>query len=168
MLAPDVKGLCFDLRGMPSLQFEDVLAHLIVSDVKAPSTEVPINCFPFQKNITWRTGAETLTAKSPHIDLPVTFLCDASTVSWGETILMIVRQYGLGEIIGQTTAGTTGDMTLFNLPLFPFTMTGMRMRCMDGKPHHAKGIVPDKIVTVYANDYLINFDRILNLALNVK
>lgn len=167
-LAPDVKGLCFDLRGLPSLQFEDVLAHLIVSDVKAPSTEVPINCFPFQKNITWRTGAETLTAKSPHIDLPVTFLCDASTVSWGETILMIVRQYGLGEIIGQTTAGTTGDMTLFNLPLFPFTMTGMRMRCMDGKPHHAKGIVPDKIVTVYANDYLINFDRILNLALNVK
>lgn len=100
--------------------------------------------------------------------MPVTFLCDASTVSWGETILMIVRQYGLGEIIGQTTAGTTGDMTLFNLPLFPFTMTGMRMRCMDGKPHHAKGIVPDKIVTVYANDYLINFDRILNLALNVK
>lgn len=167
-LAPDVKGLCFDLRDLPSLQFEDVLAHLIVSDVKVPSTEVPINCFPFQKNITWRTGAETLTAKSPHIDLPVTFLCDASTVSWGETILMIVRQYGLGEIIGQTTAGTTGDMTQFNLPLFPFTMTGMRMRCMDGKPHHAKGIVPDKIVTVYANDYLINFDRILNLALNVK
>ena len=35
-LAPDVKGLCFDLRGLPSLQFEDVLAHLIVSDVKTP------------------------------------------------------------------------------------------------------------------------------------
>ena len=50
----------------------------------------------------------------------------------------------------------------------PFTMTGMRMRCMDRKPHHAKGIVPDKIVTVYANDYLIYFDRILNLALNVR
>ena len=167
-LAPDVKGLCFDLRGLPSLQFDDILAHLIVSDVNVPSSEVPINCFPFQENVTWRIGAETLTAKSPHIDLPVTFLCDASTVSWGETILMIVRQYGLGEIIGQTTAGTTGDMTLFNLPLFPFTMTGMRMRCMDGKPHHAKGIVPDKIVTVYANDYLVDFDRILNSALNVK
>ena len=165
-LTPDVKGLCFDLRGLPSLQFENILAHLIGSDVKAPAAEVPVNCFPFQQETIWRIEAETLKAKLPHIDLPVTFLCDAGTVSWGETILMMVRQYGLGEIVGQTTAGTTGDMTHFNLPLFPFSMTGMRMHCMDGKQHHAKGIVPDREVVVYASDYMIDFDRTLYMVLN--
>ena len=166
-LMPDIKGLCFDLRGLPSYQFEDILAHLISSDVTAPATEVPINCFPFQQEVSWRVTAETLKAKAPHVPLPATFLCDAGTVSWGETILMMVRHYGLGEIIGQTTAGTTGDMTQFALPLFPFFMTGMRMHDMDGRQHHAQGIVPDRIIPAYANDYMTNYDRVLHTATGI-
>ena len=166
-LTPDVKGLCFDLRGLPTYQFEDILAHLIASDVTAPATEVPINNFPYQQNVTWRVNSETLKAKQPHIALPATFLCDAGTVSWGETILMMVRHYKLGRIVGQTTAGTTGDMTQFGLPLFPFSMTGMLMRCMDGERHHACGIKPDITIPVYATDYMNSYDRILNVALNM-
>lgn len=166
-LTSDIKALCFDLRGLPSYQFEDILAHLITSDVMAPATEIPINRFPFQQAVTWHINTETLNAKLPHITLPMVFLCNAGTVSWGETILMMVRHYKLGKIIGQTTAGTTGDMTLFDLPLFPFTMTGMRMHCMDGKQHHAKGIVPDLIVSDYANDYISDFDRTLHCAFKV-
>ncbi len=164
-LTPDIKRLCFDLRGLPSYRFENILAHLISSDVKAPATEVPINSFPFQQKLSWRVNTETLQAKLPLVDLPAVFLCDAETVSWGETILMMVRHYGLGKIVGQTTAGTTGDMTQFDLPLFPFAMTGMRMHCMDGEQHHARGIIPDRIIPVYANDYMTNYDRMLYVAL---
>lgn len=166
-LTADVKGLCFDLRGLPSYKFEDILAHLISSDSTAPATEVPMNSFPFQQEVSWRVTTETLKAKLPHVALPATFLCDAGTVSWGETILMMVRHYGLGKIVGQITAGTTGDMTQFNLPLFPFSMTGMRMHCMDGGKHHAQGIVPDRIVPIYTDDYKTNYDRILYVALSV-
>jgi len=165
-LTPDVKRLCFDLRGLPSYRFESILAHLIASDSAAPATEVPINCFPFQQKVSWRVSTETLKAKRPHITLPTTFLCNAATVSWGETILMMVRQYGLGKIVGQPTAGTTGDMTQFKLPLFPFSMTGMRMRCMDGKQHHAHGIVPDQTVPTYASDCMVGYDRTLHTALH--
>lgn len=79
----------------------------------------------------------------------------------------MVRNYKLGKIVGQTTAGTTGDMTMFGLPLFPFSMTGMLMRCMDGEQHHAKGIKPDITIPVYATDYMYGYDRILNVALNM-
>lgn len=167
-LTSDVKEVCFDLRGLPSYKFENILAHLIPSDTIAPATEVPINCFPFQQEMSWRVSTETLKAKSPHVTLPTTFLCNAGTVSWGETILMMVRHYGLGEIIGQTTAGTTGDMTQFALPLFPFSMTGMRMHCMNGEQHHARGIIPDRIIPVYAKDYMTNFDRTLYVATNIR
>lgn len=166
-LTPDVRGLCFDLRGLPTYQFEDILAHLIAADAKAPDTEVAINNFPYQQNVTWRVDSETLKARHPHIALPATFLCDGATVSWGETILMMVRHYKLGKIAGQTTAGTTGDMTQFLLPLFPFSMTGMLMRCMDGEPHHARGIKPDITIPVYATDYINGYDRILNVALGM-
>lgn len=163
-LTPDVKGLCIDLRGLPSYRFEDILAHLIPTDSDAPATEVPVACFPFRQHISWQTGSEVLKAKSPHVSLPAVFLCDAGTVSWGETIMMMVRQYRLGEIIGQTSAGTTGDMTWFNLPIFPFSMTGMRMRCMDGSKHHALGIVPDLAVPIYVKDNISEFDRTLHAA----
>lgn len=166
-LTPDVRGLCFDLRGLPTYQFEDILAHLIAADAKAPDTEIAINNFPYQQNVTWRVDSETLKARQPHIALPATFLCDGATVSWGETILMMVRHYKLGKIAGQTTAGTTGDMTQFLLPLFPFSMTGMLMRCMDGEPHHARGIKPDITIPVYATDYINGYDRILNVALGM-
>lgn len=167
-LTHDVKGLCIDLRGLPSYRFEDILAHLIASDAVAPAAEIPINSFPFQQQVSWRINMETLKARLPHVDLPVTLLCDAGTVSWGETILMMVRHYGLGEIVGQTTAGTTGDMTQFDLPLFPFSMTGMRMHSMDEEAHHARGIVPDKIIPSYASDYMRNYDRTLYFALNME
>lgn len=166
-LTPDVRGLCFDLRGLPTYQFEDILAHLIAADAKAPATEVAINNFPYQQNVTWRVDSETLKTRQPHIALPATFLCDGATVSWGETILMMVRHYKLGKIAGQTTAGTTGDMTQFLLPLFPFSMTGMLMRCMDGEPHHARGIKPDITIPVYATDYINGYDRVLNVALGM-
>lgn len=166
-LTPDVRGLCFDLRGLPTYQFEDILAHLIAADAKAPATEVAINNFPYQQNVTWRIDSETLKARQPHIALSATFLCDGATVSWGETILMMVRHYKLGKIAGQTTAGTTGDMTQFLLPLFPFSMTGMLMCCMDGEPHHAIGIKPDITIPVYATDYINGYDRILNVALGM-
>lgn len=167
-LTPDVKALCFDLRGLPSLQFEEILAHLIPADAKAPATEVPINSFPFQQGVSWRIEAETLSAKSPHIALPAIFLCDGSTVSWGETILMMVRHYKLGLIVGQTTAGTTGDMTQFDLPLFPFTMTGMRMQGMDREQHHARGILPDRIIPLQAHDLLSGRDSTLEAALKSR
>lgn len=166
-LTPDVRGLCFDLRGLPTYQFEDILAHLIAADAKAPATEVAINNFPYQQNVTWRVDSETLKTRQPHIALPAIFLCDGATVSWGETILMMVRHYKLGKIAGQTTAGTTGDMTQFLLPLFSFSMTGMLMRCMDGEPHHARGIKPDIIIPVYATDYINGYDRVLNVALGM-
>lgn len=164
-LTPDVKGICFDLKGYPTHRFEKILAHLLHEDIEAPATRVPIVRFPFREHLAWRIGTEIMKARAPRILLPAVFLCDASTVSWGETILMMVRRYRLGIIIGQITAGTTGDMTRFDLPLFPFSMTGMQMTNMDGTKHHSVGIIPDQSVPVYAEEYMQGYDRTLQTAM---
>ena len=166
-LTPDLRGLCFDLRGLPSVRFEEILAHLIDADAAAPATEVPVNRLPFQQEVSWRVGTELLRARAPHVALPAVFLCDAAPVRWGETILMMVRHSRLGRVGGSPTAGTPGDMTQFGLPLFPFAMTGMRMHGMDGEPHHARGVEPDLSVPLYARDCMEGYDRTLHAALNL-
>ena len=66
------------------------MAHLIASDVASPAAEIPINRLPFQQGVALCIGSGMLEAKLPHIALPATFLCDAGTVSWGGTILLMV------------------------------------------------------------------------------
>ena len=56
-------------------------------------------------------------------------------------------------------------MTHFDLPLFPFSMTGLRMHDLNGEEHHGRGIVPDVTVPERVDDYLSDFDRTLHTAL---
>lgn len=136
-------GLIVDLRGFPSLGFEDILARLTPRDLTTPVAEIPVSCWPNRGHLRWTHHSETLEAKLPTITCPVVFLADERTVSWGETILMMVRGYKLGLIVGAPTAGTTGDLTTVGTPIFDFTITGMKMQNIDGTPHHGIGIIPD-------------------------
>ena len=55
----------------------------------------------------------------------------------------IVEHYGLGEIVGQPTAGANGNVNPFTLPgAYRLAWTGMRVVKHDGSQHHLVGIRP--------------------------
>ena len=55
----------------------------------------------------------------------------------------IVEAYRLGEIVGEATAGTNGNINQNDLPLgYKMIWTGMRVLKHDGSRHHGVGIVP--------------------------
>jgi C-terminal processing protease CtpA/Prc len=55
----------------------------------------------------------------------------------------IVEAYRLGEIVGQPTAGTNGNVNSFELPGgYSIGWTGMRVLKHDGSRHHGVGILP--------------------------
>ena len=83
---------------------------------------------------------EAVQPAAPRIDLPVYFLCGPKTMSWGETVLMLVKGYRLGTVIGTPT---NGDATTFILPAFPFGMTAIKAVNLDGSRHHGIGVQPD-------------------------
>lgn len=63
--------------------------------------------------------------------------------SQGESILNIVEQYGLGEIVGGTSGGANGNIIMF--PLVGsgvITWTGMKVTKHDSSQHHTIGIQP--------------------------
>jgi C-terminal processing protease CtpA/Prc len=55
----------------------------------------------------------------------------------------IVEAYKLGEIIGESTAGTNGNICPADLYLgYSMAFTGMKVLNHDGSRHHGAGILP--------------------------
>jgi C-terminal processing protease CtpA/Prc len=55
----------------------------------------------------------------------------------------IVEHFKLGEIVGEPTAGTNGNVNPFRLPGgYTVSWTGMKVLKHDGSQHHGIGIRP--------------------------
>src|SRR5262249_3818971 len=81
--------------------------------------------------------------EAPRFRARISFLADGRTVSFAETLLGIVEHYHLGEIVGEPTAGTNGDVTSIRLPAgYEVAFTGMKVLEHDGSRHHGVGIQP--------------------------
>jgi C-terminal processing protease CtpA/Prc len=58
-------------------------------------------------------------------------------------VMGIVEAYKLGEIVGEPTAGTNGNLNETELPLgYRAWWTGMKVLKHDGGQHHGVGIQP--------------------------
>lgn len=140
----EYRALVFDLRDYPALDFDKVLSHIIDTAIStSPMFHTPLSCFPNREHIHYSESFEQLQPVLPRIDIPVFFLSSHNTISWGETVLMLVKGYGLGTIIGTPTAGTNGDATSIPLPMFSFRMTAIKATNVDGSRHHGVGVNPD-------------------------
>lgn len=139
------KALVFDLRSYPALDFDKVLSHITDTTMNTSALfHKPLSCFPNREHIRYSGSDGYIKPVLPHIGIPVSFISGPETMSWGETILMLVKGYGLGEIIGTPTNGTNGDATYFSMPLFSFYMTAIKAVNADGSRHHGIGVIPDR------------------------
>lgn len=144
IIAGEYRAVAFDLREYPALDFDRILAHLTDSALNtAPLFHTPLSCFPDRMHLRWDSRDDFVRPAAPRIDLPVYFLCGPESMSWCETVLMLVKGYGLGTVIGSSTTGTNGDASTFPLPAFPFRMTAIKAVNLDGSRHHGTGVQPD-------------------------
>ncbi len=137
------RAVIFDIRGYPAFDFENVLQHIIDVPVKTEFFYTPRSCFPNRQHIHYEYSPESLVPAAPHIDIPVYFLANYKTMSWGETVMMLVKDFKLGTIIGSNTCGTNGDATQLDPASFIFRMTAIKAVNKDGSRHHGIGVIPD-------------------------
>lgn len=138
------RGVIFDLRGYPKGN-QDVLRHLTNAPLNSQPFEVPQTIYPDRDPPPglYTAGRWLLEPRLPRIQGTVAFLTDSRAISYAESVLSIVQHYGLGEIIGQPTAGTNGNINRFQLPGgYGVVFTGMRVRQHDGSPFHLVGVHP--------------------------
>ncbi|HTF27883.1 MAG TPA: S41 family peptidase, partial [Flavitalea sp.] len=89
-------------------------------------------------------------------------------VSYAETYMSFIQHYNLATIVGQTTAGTNGNVNIMRLPEgFLIAFTGMKVLRHDGTTHHGVGIKPDVYVERTISGIRAGKDEILEKALEI-
>ena len=138
------KGIVFDLRGYPRGVRTGPLLHMIDGVTESARWNVPILHRPNFEGVKWSTrGRWSLAPQQPRLTKNRVFLTDGRAISYAESWMGIIEAYKLAAIVGETTAGTNGNVNVQQLPGgYRFVFTGMKVLKHDGSRHHGVGIAP--------------------------
>jgi len=128
------KGLIFDLRGYPNFNTDKILAMLIDSDVSTADFKIPNVNEPNYHDIYCVNSSWKIKANRKILNKKIIFLSDNTVVSWGETVLEIIKRNKIGTIIGEESAGTNGDLCQVDLPIGFIYITGLKVEVNGQNP----------------------------------
>ena len=162
-------GLVLDVRGYPTDAGVMLLPHLLQEAESDRWMHMARLTGPFGQSAGWESLGWDLKPVTPRIGGTVVFLTDGRAISYAESVLGYVRDRKLGTIVGDTTAGTNGNVTACAVPGgFQIAFTGMRVTRHDGQsPFHLIGVAPDVRVTPTLSGIREGRDEVLERALEV-
>jgi C-terminal processing protease CtpA/Prc len=138
-------GIVYDLRGYPDGVNPFIFfSHLIREPATSAQWIIPVTTRPDRADVRWdRRQGWPLQPAAPYLAAPRVFITDGRAISFAESMMGIVEAYRMGEIVGEATAGTNGNVNPLPLPGgYNVGWTGMRVLKHDGSRHHGVGIAP--------------------------
>jgi C-terminal processing protease CtpA/Prc len=162
------RGLVFDLRGYPGRLGTIVLSHLADRPLRSAHWCVPLVPRPDREQMAFSDGGWPVPPMPPRWTRNAAFVIDGRAISYAETYMGIVEAFGLGDIVGEATAGTNGNVNSFTLPGgYAIGFTGMKVRKHDGSEHHGTGIVPSVPVARTIGGIAAGRDELLEAAVEL-
>ncbi|WP_343801005.1 S41 family peptidase [Bacillus carboniphilus] len=139
-LLQSAKGVIFDSRyedeGMAYL----FMQHLFAEPIPSVDIRSPQNILPDQEGVDYKDLGWMIEPKEPTIQGEIVFLAS----NWGDPILRQIKDYQLGTIIGEQTAGQIGYQNRFLLfDGIYISFTAIKTKGLDGDQHHVHGVIPD-------------------------
>lgn len=139
----NARGVIFDARGYVAFKKLNILGYLVDKPIQTPIWHFPEVIYPDREKINYKDHFEKVSPRAPRIKGKTVFLVHGYTISASETFIGTVEHYHLGEIVGQRTAGTSGNINIFRLPGgYTVFWTGLRVLKQDRSQHHLIGIAP--------------------------
>lgn len=139
----NARGVIFDARGYVAFEKRNILGYLVDQPIQTPIWHFPEVIYPDREKIQYKDHFGEIFPRTPKIKGKVVFLVHGYTISASETFIGMVEHYRLGEIVGQRTAGTNGNINAFRLPgKYTVFWTGLRVLKQDHSQHHLIGIAP--------------------------
>lgn len=161
----DAKGIVFDIRGYPKIT-PQWLTHLTETPMKSANWDIPLIDRPGHMEFT--RGGWPVNPQTPYLKAKRVFLTNGGAISYAETTMGIIEFFKLGEILGEATAGTNGNVNPFQLPGgFNVSWTGMKVVKHDGTRHHGVGIQPTIPVAHTQSGVAAGRDEILERSLAI-
>ena len=164
------RGLIFDLRGYPrQVNAAEVLSHLIQEPATSAQWHIPYVTTPDRERLAFnQSPGWNIQPAAVYFPAPRVFLTGGGAISYAESVMGIVAHYRLADIVGETTAGTNGNVNLFILPGgYQIGWTGMKVLKHDGSRHHGVGIAPTLSVKRTIAGVTRGEDEVLNAAIQL-
>jgi len=137
------KRVIFDMRGYPAEPGISMIAHSTAEEIRSAPMLVPRPSRPDRTDFPFQTGGWPVQPATPRLQARPIFLIDGRAISYAETVMAMAENYKLGEIVGEPTAGTNGNINPFTAPGgYRIGWTGMRVTKHDGSPLHGVGVLP--------------------------
>jgi len=137
------RGVIFDARGYVAFEKRNILGYLVDKPIQTPIWHFPEVIYPDREKIHYKDHFGKISPKTPKLKGKAVFLVHGYTISASETFIGMVEHYQLGEIVGQRTAGTIGNINPLRLPGgYTVFWTGLRVLKQDRSQHHLIGIAP--------------------------
>lgn len=151
------KGIIIDLRG-DALLSEHFLGFFI--DESVPSFDWGLDTYSSPcKEPSLRTINGYVKAKKSSLTRNIVFLTNETSVGKSETILRIVKHYGIGKIIGEPTAGSYDMMQEVKLPaMYNISFDIYPMTFQNDSQIKYKPIIPD--ITIKDKDNYPNDPKV--------
>lgn len=139
------RAVVFDMRGFFGFPQHciEFFSHLIDQPISFLNFRMPMIARPDHTNLVFSAPKIEIAPKPPRLSLRMVFLTDGRAVSAPESFMSIVEYHKFGEIIGEPTAGTNGDINTIDLPGgYSLTFTGLVVLKHDDSRHHGVGTLP--------------------------
>jgi hypothetical protein len=163
------RAIIFDMRGYPrQVNTAAIMSHLTDTAIHSAHFKIPLITMPKYKDVGFIDGAWTIQPMAARLKARVIFLSGGGAISYAESTLGVVEGYRLGDIVGEPSAGTNGNVNGFVLPGgYNVAWTGMLVEKRDGTPHHGVGIVPTLPVSPTAAGMRAGKDEVLQRAIEL-
>jgi C-terminal processing protease CtpA/Prc len=157
-------GLVCDLRGATAPDAFQVLAHFVDHEIRSPHFNIPI-IDPVEQS-RYEHVQLSLFPVPPKLPIKLVFAVDGRTLSASETMLQYARPAHIGELVGEPTGGTNGNIAIFDTTNgLRVRFTGMQVLNVDRGRFHGKGFAPDVTVHPTADGIRAGKDEILEAAI---
>jgi hypothetical protein len=139
----NARGVIFDARGYVAFEKMKILGYLVDKPLQTPIYHFPEVIYPDREKIHYRDHFMDVLPRTPKIRGKAVFLIHGFTINASEAFISMVEHFSLGEIVGQQTAGTIGNINTLRLPgEYTVFWTGLRVLKQNHSQHHLLGISP--------------------------
>ncbi len=139
------KGVVFDLRGYPRGGMMNLLSHITRDSIQLHQSFTPKMIYPDELGSSFlKLDQQFIAPVEPYINVKKVFLTNGVALSYSESFLIPIEYYGLADIVGEPTGGSTGNTNniyLFGDIVIPWT--GRKVLRQDESVFHGRGVLPN-------------------------
>jgi hypothetical protein len=158
------RAIILDFRGYTTLTALELLSHIMKQDLHSPEWQTPV--VPDIAGIKYSSEHWDIRPQAPRFNAQIVGLVDGRSMSAVETQLHLFREGNFGVLVGETSAGTNGNVAYVEVPgEFTLRFTGLRTTFPDGSTVHGHGFKPDYEVHPTLDGVRAGRDEILEAGL---